>query len=189
MKINYIFGIIYLVLFLINVFTSKYSVIFYTQALLTGYCLSSFFQETNTVFPLWVSVTLNAISIVYDRTLVVNTVMLCVEWVHFTIIMTVFLARSKENILSEEDVVIFNEKLFLLILFIFDIIVPTQHLGILIWILLEFQNPIYILNEAILVISLIHIVVNWDYYNLIVILIISFYSEYGRRYRVQRVTE
>jgi len=182
--INYVFGIIYLVLFLIYVFTLQYSVIFYTQALLTGYCLSSVKKKTNPAFPLWVALVVNAVSIVYDRTLVINTIILCVEWVHFSIIMTIFLVNSKDNILSEKEINGFNDKVLVCILFLFDIIASTPHIGLLIYIILDFQNPIYTLNTAILMATLIHTLFIWDYSNLLLVLIISFYLGYGRSHRI-----
>lgn len=185
--LNYVFGIIYLVLFFVYVFTLQYSVIFYTQALITGYCLSSINKEINAAFPVWVALTVNAISVVYDRTLIINTIILCIEWVHFSIIMTIFLVKSKDNILSEKEVSVFGNKMLLAMLFLADIFIPTQHIGLLIYILLEYQNSIYTLNKAILIASLLHVAFTWDYYNLVFGIIISFYSEYGRYDRLQRV--
>ena len=191
--LNFLFGVFYLVVFLIDLFTQHVSVTFYSQGFLIGYCISAISREISTPIPLLAALAINAFAIVYDRNLWINTLVLLVEWVHFTIVLTTFLVRSKKRLLTDEKFDAFHHRWFLLLIFLFDFFLLDPNLGIVIFIVLHIQHPLFVWDNIILLVVFIYTLAIGDYYNFVLTillgLLISTQMYYGRRYRVLPVKE
>jgi hypothetical protein len=182
--INKIFGTIYCFLFIISIFTQDNNTTFYSQAFLIGYCLNCN-NICNLPIPLWVVLSINSFNIIYDSSLWFNTMILFIEWIHFIVILSLFLIRSKKCFLNNKQVDTFNYKLLLFIVFVFDCIVDP-YIGniILIILYLQYDNP-YI-DMILIVNNIIHTIILQDYYNTILSIVLIFYIYYnGRNYSIR----
>lgn len=165
--INLIFGIIYFIFLLIDIFTQHECITYYSQAYLVGYCLSSLTKETIVPFPVWTALTINAFAIIYDNTIWMNVLILFVEWIHFIILFTIFLVLSKQRLFSHESFEEFQDKWFLLFILLFDLLISQPNLGIIIFIVLSTQqdHPHYMINNIILSLLFIYTFMVSDLYN------------------------
>lgn len=184
--LNFVFGLVYLVAFLFDVFTFHGVSTFYTQAFSVGYGLSALKNNGSPVIPLWVAALINSMTLVLNRTLWVNSIVVVLQWVQFTIALTSFLVASKNSILGGETIDRFNMKVELLVLFLFDLFVETPTLGLLIYVILRVQRSVYPLDISILIATLIYTGLNADWINLALGLLMVIYENiryngYGNR--------
>lgn len=186
--LNFVASFVYLVAFLVDIFTLHGVTTIYSQAFLIGYGLTSFRNNVNPVIPLWVASLVNSMVLVMDRTLWVTSVVVVVEWVQFTIVLTNFLVTSKNRILDDGTIDRFPLKLELLVLFLFDLFIDKSTLGLLLYVVLRVQRSVYPLDVVMLLATVIYTGVIGDYQNLALGVVLFVYEniQYNRpRFRLR----